>query len=195
MAMAWAALASGLPYVALFLVLRLVSMDAGLWAALGTGLVATGLRRWCGGRVSLLQGGTLALFAVLAIFTAATGEELSMTGLRLAMNAGFLGIILASLAVGRPFTLVYARRRVPQAVWGTPLFLTINRHITWVWALAFAVLMADTSADLLLGVPRWADTAIVVLAMAAAVRFTTWYPPFARRRAGWAPQAPFRSAE
>jgi hypothetical protein len=50
---------------------------------------------------------------------------------RLAVAAGLPAIVLASLAAGRPFTLQYARERVPKQYWHAPLFLTINRRIAW----------------------------------------------------------------
>jgi hypothetical protein len=40
---------------------------------------------------------------------------------RLAVDAGLLAIVLASLAAGRRFTLQYARERVPEQYWHAPL--------------------------------------------------------------------------
>ena len=51
------------------------------------------------------------------------------------------------MAVGKPFTLQYARERVFAERWGSPRFARINLIVTTVWALAFACIVA---ADLLM---------------------------------------------
>jgi len=103
---------------------------------------------------------------------------------RLAVDAGLLAIVLVSLAIGRPFTLQYARERVPEAYWAMPLFLTTNRIITMVWAGAFAALVAaDALAEWVPAVPLWVDVAGSVAAFAAAVWFSRWYPAAVQRRA------------
>ncbi len=187
-----------LPYVAFFLVVRAMpsavhAVEIGLWAAFATGLANLALMRRLGRKATLLQTGTLALFALLAMTSAITHWQWTMTEMRLAMDGGFLAIILASVALGRPFTMEYARRRVPEAFWGTKLYMTVNRHITLAWAAAFALLAADTGADLWHpDLPIWFDLLVSLAVMATAIRFTIWYPGFARRRAGnpWAAMVP-----
>ncbi|ERI08110.1 phytoene desaturase family protein [Aneurinibacillus aneurinilyticus] len=44
-----------------------------------------------------------------------------------------------SLLSSQPFTLQYAKETTPEAVWNHPLFLTINRVLTGVWALLFSL--------------------------------------------------------
>ena len=103
---------------------------------------------------------------------------------RLAVDVGLLGIALVSLATDRPFTLQYARERVPEAVWGLPVFLVTNRIITGVWTAAFAVLVAaDAAAEWVPAVPIWVDVAASVAAFAGAVWFSRWYPAAVQRRA------------
>ena len=84
---------------------------------------------------------------------------------------------MVSLAIGRPFTLQYARERVPEPIWALPVFYTTNRLITAVWAGAFAVLVAaDALAEYVAAVPIWVDVVGSVAAFAAAVWFSRWYP-------------------
>jgi len=104
-------------------------------------------------------------------------------------DLGLLAIVLVSLAVGQPFTLQYARERAAKETWGHPLFKSINRNITWAWATAFAVLVAAHAAVVLGMMPLAADIAINLLALAGAIRFSTWYPGYARRKAGLATAA------
>jgi hypothetical protein len=48
-------------------------------------------------------------------------------------------IVIGSVLIGHPFTESYARAKAPREVWKTPAFLALNRKISLVWGLAFAV--------------------------------------------------------
>jgi len=173
-----------LPYIAFFLLTRFVSVEFGLWAALAVAVANAG-RDWArSGSLKVLEIGTVALFAALAAFTAAAHWPWTLMGVRLAVDCGLLAVVLVSLAIGRPFSLQYARERTPEALWGLPIFMAINRRITWVWAGAFAVLVASHAALVVdPALPLWLDIALTVAALAAALRFTAWYPGHARRAA------------
>ena len=93
-------------------------------------------------------------------------------------------IVLISMVIGRPFTLQYARERVPEQHWRTPLFLAVNRRITGVWAGAFAVLVTAHAVTVFSFVPIWVDPVVTILAFIYAVRFTARYPEKARKEAG-----------
>lgn len=173
------------PYVAFFLFMRAVSVDAGLWAALAVAAGSAGLGWTRTGSLKVLEIGTIVLFAGLAVFTWAGHWTWTVMALRLAVDAGLLAIMLASLAIGRPFTLQYAREQVPEQYWRAPLFLAINGRITWAWAVAFAVMVAAHAVVVFApAVPVWVDLAVTIIALAAALRFTAWYPARARRKAG-----------
>jgi uncharacterized membrane protein len=108
----------------------------------------------------------------------------TVMAVRLAVDAGLLAIVLASLATGRPFTLQYARERVPEQYWHAPLFLNINRRLTWAWAGAFAAMVATHAAVVFVpAVPWWLDIVVTIFALVAALRFTAWYPEHARKKA------------
>jgi len=93
-------------------------------------------------------------------------------------------IVLVSLAIGRPFTLQYARERVPEQFWALPIFITTNRILTAAWAAAFAVMVAaDGAAEYVPGIPLSVDIAASIAAFVGAVWFTRWYPARVRRRA------------
>ena len=172
------------PYIAFFLFMQVVSIDAGLWAALTVAVLNAG-RDWLrSGSLKVLELGTVFLFGALASFTSVEHWEWTVMAVRLAVDAGLLAIVLISLAIGRPFTLQYARERVPEHYWHAPLFLTINRRITWAWAGAFATLVVAHAAVVFVpAVPWWLDIAATIFALAAAVRFTASYPEHARKKA------------
>lgn len=166
------------PFIAFALVDRFVGSLAGLVA----GAAAAGLlvlhevlvRRRA---PKLLEVGTLLLFAGLAAYAALAAPDWSVLGVRLRVDAGLLLVILFTLAIGRPFTLQYAREQVAPEFWSDPRFLQTNVVISAVWALAFAVLvLADLVMMFWQQVPLRAGIVATVLALVGAARFTAWYP-------------------
>ena len=167
--------------------MRLVSPLAGLAAAFAVSLLL-GIRQWRGGEsIKVLEIGTLALFGALVLYTLAAEPHWTVATVRLAVDSGLFAIALVSLLIGQPFTLQYARERVPQEYWSTPLFIATNRWITAAWTAAFAVMvLADAAAEYVEAVPLWVDIAATIAAFAAAFWFTQWYPALVQRRAGLA---------
>jgi hypothetical protein len=60
-------------------------------------------------------------------------------------------LVFGSIVVGRPFTESYARETVPEPLWHTERFRSLNRQISTVWGLAFLLgtvsLIAAGSVD------------------------------------------------
>lgn len=172
------------PYIAFFLVMRAVSVDAGLWAAAGVAVLNTG---WHWGRsrsVKVLEAGSVVLFVVLAAATTVGKWHWTVMRIRLVVDAGLLAIVLVSIAIGRPFTLQYAREMVPRQYQNAPLLFAVNQRITWAWAGAFAAMVAAHAAVVYEpGVLVLLDVGVTVIASAGAVWFTKWYPEHARKRA------------
>jgi hypothetical protein len=133
------------PFIAFALVDRLVGGAAGLLAGAAVS-AAMLVRGWVkpGRTLKLLEIGTALLFARLALYAVLSGPEWSIAGVRLRVDAGLLAIVLASVVVGRPFTLQYAREQVAPALWDSADFVRTNYVITGAWALAFAVLVGAT---------------------------------------------------
>lgn len=172
------------PFAVFFVVMRLRSPMAGLIGALAVSLLLCARMRGRGEAVKILEVGSLVLFGLLTAYTWLAAPRWTVATVRLAVDAGLLAIVVVSLGIGRPFTLQYARERVPEQFWEMPIFLTTNRIITAVWAGAFAVLVAaDAAAEWLPAVPLWLDVAASIAAFVGAVWFTRWYPAMVRRRA------------
>jgi hypothetical protein len=175
-------LISFLPFVVFFALMRLVTPVAGLIGA----FVVSSLLFWRMRRraesVKILEVGSLILFGLLTIYTFVAASRWTVARVRLAVDAGLLAIVVVSLGIGRPFTLQYARERVPAQFWNSPVFLATNRIITAVWAGAFVVLVAaDAAAEYVPAVPLWVDVGASVAALLAAIWFTRWYPDRVRR--------------
>jgi hypothetical protein len=88
-----------------------------------------------------------------------------------------------SIAVGRPFTLQYARESAPAEDWENPAFWRANPLISVVWALAFLTNLALVIVALN---PRyhslWIAAVTPILTMIAASIFTTFYTKMVRAR-------------
>jgi len=171
------------PYLAFFVGIRIGSVDAAMWIAFVVAVLVALYGRWRGRSVKILEVGVVTLFGALAVFTGVTHWDWSLTAVRFAVDLGLLAIVLISIAIGRPFTLQYARERVAEGYWQSPLFLAINRRITWVWAAAFAALVTAHAAVVFSRVPVWLDLVVTVLAFSYAINFTARYPEKARKSA------------
>lgn len=89
-----------------------------------------------------------------------------------------------TLALGKPFTLEYAREHVAPALWNDPVFLRTNVVMTTVWAVVFTMsagLAYAKTQDL--GQPEWVFEVANYSMMVSCVAFTSWYPVAVRRKA------------
>lgn len=155
------------PFFVFAIAAHLGLTSAGLWAAAIVSLVLLAKERLAGRSFKILEVGTLILFAALALFTTVTRFDWTIPQARLVVDSGLLVIVLVSLAIGRPFTLQYARESTSPDIWNHPQFLSVNRRITLVWAAAFAVVVL---ADLGMAfVPQIHHGLLVLLTIAALV--------------------------
>lgn len=168
------------PFLAFAVLDRALGPSQGLLAGAAVSAVLL-IRDWTtpGRSPKVLECGTAVLFGGLAMVALIYKPAWSIVGVRLWVDAGVLLIVLASIAIRRPFTLQYAREQVAPEAWASPTFLHINDVLTAAWALAFAVMVA---ADLILVyLPGWSPRLgiiMTVLALVGAVKFTAWYPEY-----------------
>ena len=170
------------PFIAFAAIDRLIGPMEGMFAGFAVS-AALLIRDWSQGRgAKVLEIGTAALFGALGCYAWFADPAWSLWGVRLVVDSGLLLIVLVSIAIRQPFTLQYARERVPENVQASGEFVRTNYIITAVWALAFAVMVA---ADLVLtympDLPARFGIIPTVLALVGAFKFTTYYPE--RRRA------------
>jgi len=170
------------PFIVFFVLMRLVSPVAGLTGALTTSALL-GLRMWLRREsIKILEVGSFVLFGALTVYTLVAAPRWTVATVRLAVDTGLFSIVLVSLAIGRPFTLQYARERVPEQFWDSPIFMAVNRAISWVWAGSFAVhAAADAAAEFVPAIPLAVEIGASVVALAAAIWFTRWYPAKVQR--------------
>ena len=162
-----------LPFLA-FAVLSLwqgaiVALIAG--AAVSAGLIVR--NRIKGGSLKILEAGTFLLFLALAIYAATAGRQLSIIAVRLCVDIGLLAIVVASMALRRPFTLQYAKEQVAPEYWTSQRFLKTNYVITGGWAVAFLVMVIAEAAMLAApDLPRSLGSIVIVAALLGAAWFT-----------------------
>ncbi len=90
--------------------------------------------------------------------------------------------VLATIIVGKPFTLAYAKKQAPEEYWDTALFRRINYVISAVWAAAFAFSAAvGLIGDAVLKDPNnfWTGWVLQLAALFFAIAFTEFYPDYA----------------
>jgi hypothetical protein len=170
------------PFIAFAAIDRLVGPMEGMLAGFAVS-AALRIRDWSRGRgPKVLESGTAALFGALGCYAWLADPVWSLWGVRLVVDSGLLLVVLVSIVIRQPFTLQYARERVPADVQASAEFVRTNYVITAVWALAFAVMVA---ADLVLtwmpDLPARFGIIPTVLALVGAFKFTAYYPE--RRRA------------
>jgi hypothetical protein len=136
-----------------------------------------------GRSAKILEVGTCILFGGLALYTHLSNANWPIVGVKLAVDIGLLVVVLFSLAIGRPFTIQYAREQVPRELWESPEFLRTNQIITLVWLAAFAVIIvADVILLYMPDVPHKLSVLLTIGALYGAFKFTVAYPDRAPKK-------------
>jgi hypothetical protein len=173
-----------LPFLAFALISAAGYSKLGLFA--GTVIAGAGIVRDAvspGKKPKILEVGTFALFSALAIIAWMVGVNLSVALVRICVDGGLLIIVLITIAIGKPFTLDYARERISPSQWTNASFVETNKVISGVWGTAFAVVVAADMAFWRHAIPVHSIAIIIGGALYAAYRFTNWYPRHKREQA------------
>jgi len=126
----------------------------------------------------VLEVGTAVLFGALAACAAFMTDVTWSVGLvRLIVDLGLMLLVLAGIALAKPFTLAFARGKVSAERAASPAFLQTHRLIAAAWAGAFGVLaIADIVLMLRPDWPLAVPIAIGGAGLLAALAFTRWLP-------------------
>jgi hypothetical protein len=166
------------PFIAFAIIDRFAGSTEGLVVGTLVSIALITRDKVTGGRApKILEIGTATLFCTLALYALFGTPTWSVIGVRLCVDTGLLAIVLVSMAIGRPFTLQYAREQVAAECQTSPEFLWTNYIITGVWALAFAVMVAAEITLLYMpNIPHRLGILAIGAALVGAVKFTGWYP-------------------
>ncbi|MEU1980358.1 hypothetical protein [Nocardia sp. NPDC019395] len=174
-----------LPWIVLALASG-IDHRAGALAGLATSAVLLIADRRSGRRFDelILDLSTALFMALFAVF-ALVRPHSPVLDYGTALAVGWLGVTAwLTLAVGRPFTLGIARRRVDEKIARTTIFQRMNVTITSVWAVCFTL-----EAVTLVWVQDHGPHNIAALVackagfVVVAATFTARYPELVRRRA------------
>ena len=190
--------ASFAPWIAFWMLVGNVDFRTALVVACAIAIVHALREARGGGGLKVLDAGTAAAFAARLALTFTSDEAFLERWMQPLGNGALLVIALASVALGRPFVLAYAKEEAPPEVWQEPLFLRTVSVITWAWIGAFAAMTASSvvpplvdgaatlrDEDALLSIVFY--WVIPTIALAAAIVFSKHYPERVRRAAGIAP--------
>ena len=184
------------PWIAMSLLSGPGRFEESVSIALGLSILFIYLRLRRGGSLKPIEVFEVVYFGSLAMIGLVASDDLTrwlekwsgeMSSLALA------AFTFGSLLVGNPFTLPYAKETTPREYWDSPIFLSINRVITLVWALAFTVAAAaGLYGNIVLDQPDnfWTAWIIPIAAMLFAFSFSEWYPDVASAEAPRPPGDP-----
>jgi len=169
------------PWIAFLVIARdsLFRLKAGILVAavLTLGMAAARLHRgvimWVG----------IAFFAYACVAVVVLNDLWAVRYMGVLANGALAVGSWAGIALGRPFTLEYAREHTDPSLWQHPVFLRTNYLLTIAWATAFtasAALAWQRSVEPAL--PGWAYETLSYAILLAAMLLTTWYPKHVKRR-------------
>ncbi|MES2293408.1 MAG: hypothetical protein V4527_08940 [Pseudomonadota bacterium] len=166
----------------LFAILSRLSADLALWLAFAAAFVVT-IRDFVESpSLRLLDGASLILFGLLALWRGFVAPELSLPAVRTIVDAGLCLVIFISLLRRQPFSLQYASRDSKDRVWPLPVFIRVNRMISLVWGLIFAAMALADGAVTFLSASFYIGIAVNVVGLCIAITFTLRYPVLAAER-------------
>lgn len=170
------------PFI-LFTLLSRLSVDLALWAAFASAFVVT-IRDFVESpSLRLLDVGSLALFAALALARGFIDPALPLAMVRLIAETVLFVVLLASMIAQKPFSIAYARLDPKEKHWPLALLQHVNKRVSWAWVLSFAAMaIADALVSFYPPVPLWASITVSLLTLGAAITITLRYPTLAARR-------------
>ena len=177
------------PYAVFALLMAVTSTTSSLFVAAAICLAIIAFDVLRGRSIKLMGAGSALIFLGLGcyqIFGDIFGTEaLGNMAVKIAVDSGLFAIGLFSLAIGKPFTLQYAREMTDPEIARLPGFVTANTIITSAWVVAFLLMV---SANLLLlnwpNLPLWSGLVIAFAIRNPAIYFSKWYPSYHRRKFG-----------
>ena len=131
------------------------------------------------GRIKMLDIVSVVFFAALTIAGLVLDRSRLMwlEDYSQAISSGLLALVVLGSLAFVPFTEQYAREQVPRQYWSTPSFKQINRTLTLVWGLAFALCaVLGIFAQHDRGGSVWLNWIIPIVVVVGAFKFTSWYP-------------------
>ena len=176
------------PYGAFALLMLVSSADVALFtgAAICLAVIAYDMAR--GRSLKILGAGSVIVFTAVGGYVTEIDPDLSVSGVKFAVDTGIFLVTLGSIVARKPFTLQYALEVVDAETAKLPGFIKANYLITVVWTASMLLMMAGNAALIYVpGLPLWSGLLIAFAARNSAVYFTKWYPEYRKAKYGTPP--------
>jgi hypothetical protein len=175
------------PFGSFALLLLVTTAPVSLFAAAAICLATIAYDLVGGRSIKMLSAGCVILFGALGCYTL-IDPGVSISAVKLTVDAGIFAISLLSIAFRFPFTLQYALEAVDPETAKLPGFIKANYIITGAWTGAFlAMMIANVLMIYVPGLPLWSGLAIAFAARNSAAYFTKWYPAYRKAKYGVPP--------
>jgi hypothetical protein len=180
-----------IPWVLFTIIAGRAGADFVGWAALVAGLLTLGIaikgvsdRTADGSRSTLkvIDAAGIVTFAVMTVlaFTGSHGVREHIVDYGRGACALVLAIVMLGSLLVVPFTEQYAREQVPRAYWHSPVFKSLNRHISAAFGIAVLVMAAghfvsgwlESRGDLTSILNLILNWAIPILVILRAIKYT-----------------------
>ena len=176
------------PYGAFALLMLVSSTAVSLFAGASICLAVIAYDMARGRSLKILGAGSVVVFAAVGSYVTLIDPQLSVSGVKFAVDAGIFLVTLGSIVAGKPFTLQYALEVVDAETTKLPGFIKANYIITWAWTGAMLLMMAGNAALIYVpGLPLWSGLLVAFAARNSAAYFTKWYPEYRRAKYGVPP--------
>lgn len=172
------------PFILFAVLVGRVGTTTLLLIAAASSLISVVLDARHGETPKFLEWATLALFVALAAYVRFADPALPLFAARMTVEWGLAAIAIGSVLANAPFTLQYARQQVPRHYWDHPRFIAVNRTISLVWGLSFALQACISIAAVRFPeLPPTLPVALNLASTVAAAAYTMWFSARARARA------------
>jgi len=176
------------PYGAFALLMLVSSADVALFTGAGICLAVIAYDMMRGRSLKILGAGSVVVFTAVGGYITEIDPDLSVSGIKFAVDTGIFLVTLGSILIGKPFTLQYALEVVDAETAKLPGFVKANYLITAVWTASMLLMMAGNFALIYVpGLPLWSGLLIAFAARNSAVYFTKWYPEYRKAKYGTPP--------
>jgi hypothetical protein len=173
------------PYGAFALLMLVTSATVSLLTGAAICLAVMAFDMVRGRSMKILGAGSVIVFAAVGGYVSLIDPNLSVSGVKFAIDTGIFLLTLTSIVIRRPFTLQYAREVVDAEIALLPGFIRANYIITWAWTGSMLLMMIGNIAMIYLpGLPLWSGLLIAFAARNSAVYFTKWYPQYRKAKYG-----------
>jgi len=176
------------PYAAFALLMLVTPADVALFTAAGICLAVIAYDMVRGRSLKILGVGSTVVFIAVGGYVTEIDPNLSVSGVKFAVDAGMFLLTLGSIVAGKPFTKQYALEVVDAEVAKLPGFVKANYIITAAWSLSMLLMMAGNVALIYVpNLPLWSGLLIAFAARNSAMYFTKWYPEYRKAKYGTPP--------